>query len=120
MFRSDPGKFKKLKHECHDFFKQCDEFLILVTSLEVMVINIEAVDLPQIIDQVCNWQVQLVMHDQIVGNVFCMITILFFSIPHCFSISNYYSFHLFLSWFLRTQQPVLLTDYQRNMLHILM
>ena len=78
MFRSDPGKFKKLKHECHDFFKQCDEFLILVTSLEVMVINIEAVDLPQIIDQVCNWQVQLVMHDQIVGNVFCMITILFF------------------------------------------
>jgi hypothetical protein len=58
VFRSDSGKFKKLKHECNDFLKQCDEFLKLVTSLEVMVSDVEAMDLPQIVDQVCNWQVR--------------------------------------------------------------
>lgn len=58
VFRTDPGKFKRLKHECNDFRKQCDEFLRLVTSLGVMRSNIEAMDLPQIVDRFCNWQVE--------------------------------------------------------------
>ncbi|KAG7997478.1 hypothetical protein I3843_01G213100 [Carya illinoinensis] len=56
VFRSDPGKFKKLKTECGDFLTQCFEFLKLVTSLEVMASNIKAMDLPQIVSQVSNWQ----------------------------------------------------------------
>lgn len=63
VFRSDPGKFKKLKTECGDFLTQCFEFLKLVTSLEVMASNIKAMDLPQIVSQVSNWQVELIPHD---------------------------------------------------------
>jgi hypothetical protein len=55
---SDSEKFKDFKRECNDFLKPCDEFLKLVTSLEVMVSNVQAMDLPQIVDQVCNWQVR--------------------------------------------------------------
>ena len=63
VFRSDPGKFMKLKHDCKEFFKKCDRLLKCITPLEVMVSNIEAMGLPQIVDQVCNWQVQIIMHD---------------------------------------------------------
>ena len=57
VFRTDSRKFNTLKCECNNFLELCDEFLKLVTSLEVMVSNVEAMDLPQIVDQVCNWQV---------------------------------------------------------------
>lgn len=63
VFRSDPGKFKKLKTECSDFLIQCFEFMKLITSLEVMAGNFKAMDLPQIVSQVCNWQVELILHD---------------------------------------------------------
>ncbi|KAL4625562.1 hypothetical protein ACB092_05G035400 [Castanea dentata] len=56
VFRSDPGKFMKLKHDCKEFFEKCDGLLKYITPLEVMVSNIEAMGLPQIVDQVCNWQ----------------------------------------------------------------
>ncbi|XP_030949312.1 midasin-like isoform X3 [Quercus lobata] len=63
VFRSDPGKFMKLKHDCKEFFEKCDGLLKCITPLEVMVSNIEAMGLPHIVDQVCNWQVQIIMHD---------------------------------------------------------
>ena len=46
VFRVEPGKFKKLKHECEEFFEFVD---ILLT-------NIEATDSYQI-DRLCNWEV---------------------------------------------------------------
>ncbi|KAE8646507.1 midasin [Cucumis sativus] len=45
VFRVEPGKFKKLKHECEEFFEFVD---ILLT-------NIEATDSYQI-DRLCNWE----------------------------------------------------------------
>ncbi|KAJ7963223.1 Midasin [Quillaja saponaria] len=49
VFRPDHRKFMKLKNEC-------DEFLKVVTNLEVMLCNIEAMDLQYSINQVYNWQ----------------------------------------------------------------
>ncbi|KAA8540262.1 hypothetical protein F0562_024175 [Nyssa sinensis] len=50
VFRSDPGKFKKLKYEC-------DEFLKLVANSIGLIMNLESMDIQQITDQVRNWQV---------------------------------------------------------------
>ncbi|XP_057977825.1 midasin isoform X2 [Malania oleifera] len=49
VFRSDPGKFKKLKCEC-------EEFLKVVTSPIEMMKNIAGMDIQQLTDQICNWQ----------------------------------------------------------------
>ncbi|XVF74359.1 hypothetical protein PTKIN_Ptkin13bG0104300 [Pterospermum kingtungense] len=50
VFRPDPSKFKALK-------KECDEFLVLVNSSMSLVDNIEGMELQQVVDKVCNWQV---------------------------------------------------------------
>lgn len=50
VFRSDPGKFKKLKYEC-------DEFRNLVTTSFGLAKNIGSMSTQEIIGQVHNWQV---------------------------------------------------------------
>lgn len=56
VFRPDPVKFKALK-------KECDEFLELVNSSMNLAASIAVMDLQQAIQQVCNWQVYLVIHN---------------------------------------------------------
>jgi hypothetical protein len=50
VFRSESWKYKKLMNEC-------DEFLKHIASLEVLVGNVEAEDLQQVIDRTHSWQV---------------------------------------------------------------
>ncbi|AET01690.2 midasin [Medicago truncatula] len=49
VFRSESWKYKKLMNEC-------DEFLKHIASLEVLVGNVEAEDLQQVIDRTHSWQ----------------------------------------------------------------
>lgn len=55
VFRPDPAKFKALR-------KECDEFLVLVDSSTSLVKNTEGMELQQIVDKVCNWQVKIFRH----------------------------------------------------------
>jgi len=50
VFRSESWKYKKLMNEC-------DEFLKHIASLEVLMRNVEAEDLQQVIDRTHSWQV---------------------------------------------------------------
>lgn len=55
VFRSDPGKFKDLKHEFGEFLKR-------VTYLvDDLMRNIEVMDLQVMIGEVCNWQVWYIL-----------------------------------------------------------
>lgn len=56
VFRSDDGKFKDLKREC-------DEFLGHVKFSKFLWSNIKTMNLQQILDQGCNWQVKLFRHE---------------------------------------------------------
>ncbi|KAI5422495.1 hypothetical protein KIW84_045799 [Lathyrus oleraceus] len=49
VFRSESWKYKKL-------MKECDEFLNHIAALEVLVSNVEAEDLQQVIDRTHSWQ----------------------------------------------------------------
>ncbi|KAK6912183.1 LOW QUALITY PROTEIN: ATPase, dynein-related, AAA domain, partial [Dillenia turbinata] len=49
VFRSDPGKFKKLKYEC-------DEFQNVITYFLGVIRDFKGLDLQQMTDQVHNWQ----------------------------------------------------------------
>ncbi|KAI3759776.1 hypothetical protein L6452_07827 [Arctium lappa] len=49
VFRSDPGKFRKLRSECNEFFK-------LVSSPFGLVKNMVNLDMQRVADQVHNWQ----------------------------------------------------------------
>ena len=50
VFRSDPGKFVKLKYEC-------DEFLKVVTTANSLIKDADSMDKQEITSQVHNWQV---------------------------------------------------------------
>lgn len=56
VFRSNHGKFKDLKQEC-------DEFLRKFKISKFLWSNIETMDLQQILDHGCNWQVKLFRHE---------------------------------------------------------
>uniref|UniRef100_F6HXY6 Midasin n=2 Tax=Vitis vinifera TaxID=29760 RepID=F6HXY6_VITVI len=59
VFRSDPGKFKDLKHEFGEFLKR-------VTYLvDDLMRNIEVMDLQVMIGEVCNWQLSNKIFDEI-------------------------------------------------------
>lgn len=50
MFRSDPGKFKKLRSEC-------DEFMKMVETPFGLLENMRNLDMQRVADRVHNWQV---------------------------------------------------------------
>lgn len=55
VFRSKPLKFNALR-------KECNEFLKLVIMVVDLASKIEVMELQQVLDQVCNWQVHFVIH----------------------------------------------------------
>lgn len=105
VFRPNPEKFKKLKHECNDFLK-------LVANLVDWMKNVKSLKAELFIDQLRNWQVVLT-GDQLFSVNYCILSALYAKK------SVFFSSSIFLVIF-RGQLRASLIDYQMNTQHILM